>query len=95
MTSRVKAKAKAAEDTRLKLKARVVLPGRDAKLRPKTRNLAGGQTTTLRLRPKGRRAAARVLDAIANGRTVRARLIARFVDEAGNGTRRSLMVRLR
>ena len=65
------------------------------KLKPKTVEVAAGQTMTLKLKPKKRVKARKVADALKHGKKATAKLTVKLRDHAGNTESERLSVRLK
>ena len=92
---KVKVKASAKEAAEVVAKGSVVVGGRSYPLKKAEKSLKAGKSKGLALKAKGARATDEILDAIARGKKVVAKVRAKFTDEAGNGAREKRNVRLK
>ncbi len=91
----VKANASSGEELDVDATGRIKLGKRSYKLKPKTRRLGPGRSTTLTLRPKKPKHAKKIAKALKRGRKATAKLKVSLTDEAGNTESRRLQVKLR
>ena len=92
---KVKVKATAKEGVIVKATGKVKVGGKKLKLKRRRKAIDPGERVRLALRPKRRRAGAKVMRALAHHKRVKALVRVRFTDRPGNSTTKKLAVRLK